>query len=185
MEHLLDGLSLPYTEGEDRKPAKEGVEFLQKVSSKIVISETAKQKRDHPFSCCPFGRLAKSGTIYRKEAYEKYAIRNLVPRSISSRLCLAPERRGHQGRIWSDDCHLVAWPESMDYSVEKASKGIMSSFTSGEGLVCRFRGPGVVYIQTRNLGAFEDWIRSIAPSGGSSSHSSTASSVLSLFDSDD
>lgn len=175
MEHLLDGLSLPYTGGTDRKPAKEGADFLQKVSSKIVISETAKQKRDHPFSCCPFGRLAKSGTIYRKEAYEKYAIRNLVPRSISSRLCLAPERRGH----------LVAWPESMDYSVEKASKGIMSSFTSGEGLVCRFRGPGVVYIQTRNLGAFEDWIRSIAPSGRSSSHSSTASSVLSLFDSDD
>jgi uncharacterized protein (TIGR00266 family) len=46
--------------------------------------------------------------------------------------------------ILVDNGHLVAWPETMDYSLEKASRGWISSFTSGEGLVCRFRGPGKV-----------------------------------------
>ena len=60
-----------------------------------------------------------------------------------------------------DNGHLVAWPDYMDYKIEKASSGWISSITSGEGLVCRFRGPGVVLIQTRNPESFEAWIRSI------------------------
>ncbi len=73
-----------------------------------------------------------------------------------------------------DNGHLVAWPDYMQYNVEKASNGWISSFTSGEGLVCRFRGPGVVLIQTRNISSFGSWIRSFIPSssGGSSSGSS-------------
>ena len=63
-----------------------------------------------------------------------------------------------------DNGHLVAWPDYMHYTIEKASSGWISSFTSGEGLVCRFRGPGVVLIQTRNPGSFEGWIRSMIPS---------------------
>ncbi len=62
-----------------------------------------------------------------------------------------------------DNCHLVAWPESMNYSIEKASSGWVSSFTSGEGLVCRFRGPGRVLIQTRNPKGFGSWIRQFLP----------------------
>ena len=62
-----------------------------------------------------------------------------------------------------DNGHLVAWPDYMDYKIEKASSGWISSITSGEGLVCRFRGPGVVLIQTRNPESFEAWIRSIVP----------------------
>jgi uncharacterized protein (TIGR00266 family) len=63
-----------------------------------------------------------------------------------------------------DNGHLVAWPDYMDYKIEKASSsGWISSFTSGEGLVCRFRGPGVILIQTRNPDSFEAWIRSIVP----------------------
>lgn len=31
-----------------------------------------------------------------------------------------------------------------------ASGGIISGFASGEGLVCKFTGPGTVFIQTRN-----------------------------------
>ena len=53
-----------------------------------------------------------------------------------------------------DNGHLVAWPDYMDYKIE---------ITSGEGLVCRFKGPGVVLIQTRNPESFEGWIRSIVP----------------------
>ena len=62
-----------------------------------------------------------------------------------------------------DNGHLVAWADYMDYKIEKASSGWISSFTSGEGLVCRFRGPGVVLIQTRNPDAFKGWIRSMMP----------------------
>lgn len=72
-----------------------------------------------------------------------------------------------------DNGHLVAWPDYMQYNVEKASSGWVSSFTSGEGLVCRFRGPGVVLIQTRNPGSFGDWIRSFIPTGSSSGGSSS------------
>ena len=60
-----------------------------------------------------------------------------------------------------DNGHLVAWPDYMDYKMERAAEGWISSFTSGEGLVCRFRGPGVVLIQTRNPDSFAQHIRSI------------------------
>ena len=63
-----------------------------------------------------------------------------------------------------DNGHLVAWPDYMDYKIEKAAKGIISSITSGEGLVCRFRGPGTVLIQTRNPDAFKGWLISMFPS---------------------
>ncbi len=62
-----------------------------------------------------------------------------------------------------DNGHLVAWPESMNYTIEKASSGWVSSFTSGEGLVCRFRGPGRVLIQTRNPKGFGSWIKQFLP----------------------
>lgn len=48
-----------------------------------------------------------------------------------------------------DNGHLVAW--NTTYVLERvASGGIMSNFASGEGLVCKFTGPGTVFIQTRN-----------------------------------
>ena len=63
-----------------------------------------------------------------------------------------------------DNAHLVAWPDSVDYRIEKASKGWVSSITSGEALVCRFTGPGKIYIQTRNPRGFGDWVRQFIPS---------------------
>lgn len=63
-----------------------------------------------------------------------------------------------------DNSHLVAWPDYMQYSIEKASAGWISSWTSGEGLVCRFRGPGTVLIQTRNPQGFGSWVRQFIPS---------------------
>ncbi len=62
-----------------------------------------------------------------------------------------------------DNCHLVAWPETMSYTIEKASSGWISSFTSGEGLVCRFQGPGRVLMQTRNPNGFGAWMRQFMP----------------------
>jgi len=64
-----------------------------------------------------------------------------------------------------DNSHLVAWPDYMQYTIEKASKGWISSFTSGEVAVCRFIGPGPVIIQTRNPRGFGNWIRNFIPQG--------------------
>ncbi|RLM00664.1 hypothetical protein CFD26_108621 [Aspergillus turcosus] len=52
-----------------------------------------------------------------------------------------------------DNGHLVAW--NCKYKMERvASGGIISNLSSGEGLACRFTGPGTVYLQTRNITAF-------------------------------
>ena len=65
-----------------------------------------------------------------------------------------------------DNGHLVAWPEYMQYTIEKASSGWVSSLTSGEGLVCRFHGPGVILIQTRKPSAFGQWMGGLIGSRG-------------------
>ncbi|MBE6024154.1 MAG: TIGR00266 family protein [Cellulosilyticum sp.] len=57
-----------------------------------------------------------------------------------------------------DNGHLVAWADYMQYSIEKASNGWGNSIMSGECLVCRFRGPGIVLIQTRNPKGFKNWL---------------------------
>ena len=55
-----------------------------------------------------------------------------------------------------DNGHLVAW--NCKYVLERvASGGIISGVSSGEGLVCKFTGPGIVYMQTRNPHAFIAW----------------------------
>jgi uncharacterized protein (TIGR00266 family) len=49
-----------------------------------------------------------------------------------------------------DNGHLVAWSSSMKYTIGLASRqgGIFVSMTSGEGLMCYFEGPGIVYLQS-------------------------------------
>lgn len=52
-----------------------------------------------------------------------------------------------------DNGHLVAW--NCKYKMERvASGGIISNMSAGEGLACKFTGPGTVYLQTRNMAAF-------------------------------
>ncbi|KAG8625218.1 hypothetical protein KVT40_006969 [Elsinoe batatas] len=56
-----------------------------------------------------------------------------------------------------DNGHLVAW--NCKYNLERvASGGIISDMSAGEGLVCKFTGPGTVYMQTRNPAAFMAWM---------------------------
>lgn len=56
-----------------------------------------------------------------------------------------------------DNGHLVAW--NTKYILERvASGGLMSGYASAEGLVCKFTGPGTIYIQTRNARAFGAWM---------------------------
>ncbi|KAJ5572987.1 hypothetical protein N7450_009971 [Penicillium hetheringtonii] len=63
-----------------------------------------------------------------------------------------------------DNGHLVAW--NCKYKIERvASGGIMSNFSAGEGLACRFTGPGTVYLQTRNVNAFATQMKISTASG--------------------
>ncbi|KAK5685567.1 hypothetical protein LTS10_003648 [Elasticomyces elasticus] len=56
-----------------------------------------------------------------------------------------------------DNGHLVAW--NCKYVLERiASGGIISNFSAGEGLVCKFTGPGTVFMQTRNPVAFAAYL---------------------------
>ena len=103
---------------------------------------------------------------------------------ISSYGMIHPINLGEGQEVVIDNSHLVAWPDYMDYKIEKASKGWISSFTSGEMLVCRFRGPGVILIQTRNPSSFGDWIKSFLPAATSGSRSS-ASGLSSFFGNSD
>ena len=65
-----------------------------------------------------------------------------------------------------DNNHLVAWESTTSYEIKKAAAGWISSFTSGEGFVCRFTGPGTVYVQTRSPAAFAGWLSRYIPSRG-------------------
>ncbi|MFO0891833.1 MAG: TIGR00266 family protein [Isosphaeraceae bacterium] len=63
-----------------------------------------------------------------------------------------------------DTGHIVAFESSIQYRLEKATgktqgvggflKGMVQSALSGEGFVCRYRGPGKIYLQTRQLPSF-------------------------------
>ncbi|TXK74383.1 TIGR00266 family protein [Paenibacillus sp. N3.4] len=71
----------------------------------------------------------------------------------------------HGEEVIVDNGHLVAWPDYTQYTIEKAAKGWLSSITSGEGVVCRFRGEGVILIQSRNPQSFGGWVKQFIPGG--------------------
>ena len=56
-----------------------------------------------------------------------------------------------------DTGHMVAFDESVDYSVGKVG-GWKSTLLSGEGLVVKLVGPGRFYMQTRSPESFISWI---------------------------
>ena len=52
-----------------------------------------------------------------------------------------------------DNGNLVAWSADMAYRVGQANRGgFIASMTSGEGLMCHFRGPGTIYLQSHRPG---------------------------------
>lgn len=55
-----------------------------------------------------------------------------------------------------DTGHIVAFTEGLDYSISKFG-GYKSLFFSGEGFVCRFKGEGKVWIQTKKPNALVWW----------------------------
>lgn len=60
-----------------------------------------------------------------------------------------------------DNGHVVAWEDSLDYRLERAS-GIIG-FKTGEGFVNTFTGRGKIIIQTRQIEAFAEMIIPFLP----------------------
>lgn len=70
-------------------------------------------------------------------------------------------------RFVVDTGHIVAFESTVAYQLRKASSaGWIRSFTSGEGVVADFTGPGDLYLQTRNLSSLVDLLRPFFPQGG-------------------
>ena len=81
-----------------------------------------------------------------------------------------------QGRVWFgayggifqreigeeyivDSGHLIAYEPTIQIRVGMAG-GIINSFLSGEGIVTRVKGPGRIYMQSRNFSALAAWTNS-------------------------
>lgn len=68
-----------------------------------------------------------------------------------------------------DTSYVVAFEETLEYRVTileglKRSSKIKTLFFGGEGLVCRFSGQGKVWIQTRAVNPFLNWVYRFRPS---------------------
>lgn len=62
-----------------------------------------------------------------------------------------------------DNGHLVAWDGHLNYEITKGGTGWFTSVLSGEVLALRFQGPGRIWVQSRNLRDFKNWILSFVP----------------------
>ena len=62
-----------------------------------------------------------------------------------------------------DSGHLVAWSDTMDVRVGKATRSFIGSALSGEGIVATLTGPGVIYMQTRAPQAFGAYVAGFLP----------------------
>lgn len=66
------------------------------------------------------------------------------------------------GEYVVDTSYMVAFTDGLEYDVTRVG-GYKSLFLSGEGLVCRFRGQGRVWVQTRQVPAFASWVYPFRP----------------------
>ena len=58
------------------------------------------------------------------------------------------------GEYIVDTGHIVAFNETLDFSVTKAGGSWATAIFGGEGLVCRFHGKGTVWCQSHNMNSF-------------------------------
>jgi uncharacterized protein (TIGR00266 family) len=58
------------------------------------------------------------------------------------------------GEYIVDSGHIVAFNETLDFTITKAGSSWLNSFLGGEGLVCKFKGKGTVWCQSHNPGSF-------------------------------
>lgn len=58
------------------------------------------------------------------------------------------------GEYIVDTGHIVAFNETLDFTLTKAGGSWATAIFGGEGLVCRFEGKGTVWCQSHNAGSF-------------------------------
>ena len=58
------------------------------------------------------------------------------------------------GEYIVDTGHIVAFQETLNYTLSKAGKSWISSYLGGEGIICKFQGKGIVYCQSHNPSNF-------------------------------
>ncbi len=58
------------------------------------------------------------------------------------------------GEYIVDTGHIVAFSETLNFSVTKAGGSWMTALLGGEGLVCKFQGQGTVWCQSHNASSF-------------------------------
>ena len=58
------------------------------------------------------------------------------------------------GEYSVDTGHILAFEETLNFSMSKAGKSWLSSYLGGEGLVCRFKGRGLLWCQSHDASAF-------------------------------
>lgn len=58
------------------------------------------------------------------------------------------------GEYVVDSGHIVAFEDTLQFQLTKASKSLVGSILGGEGLVCRFSGQGKLYCQSHNPPSF-------------------------------
>ncbi len=54
------------------------------------------------------------------------------------------------GEFIIDSGHIVAFEETLSYELTKAGSSWLHSVMGGEGIVCRFKGQGKVWVQSHN-----------------------------------
>jgi uncharacterized protein (TIGR00266 family) len=59
-----------------------------------------------------------------------------------------------KGEYIVDTGHIVAFEETLNFTISKASRSWIQSLLSGEGFICRFKGQGTVWCQSHNPRAF-------------------------------
>lgn len=58
------------------------------------------------------------------------------------------------GEYVVDTGHIVAFENTLSFTIGKANKSWLGALLGGEGFICRFQGRGKVYCQTHNPGSF-------------------------------
>jgi uncharacterized protein (TIGR00266 family) len=64
------------------------------------------------------------------------------------------------GEFFIDTGHIVAFEESLNFSLSKAGSSWLQSYLGGEGFVCHFKGRGKVWCQTHNASTFGESLTS-------------------------
>lgn len=59
--------------------------------------------------------------------------------------------------------HLIAWDESVTYSPGRGGRSWSAAVLGGSGLVARVKGPGRVWVQTRTMDGFKEWLGALLP----------------------